>query len=940
MSIDIETRRKTDRPVITISNSLKKQREQESKELKSMKDEEKEQWIQDQEVFMISAIFGHFNRDQFLPVDARVFTLYVTDLNSLRLPDFCTSVHNCVSELNLLEQFINFIVEMGPDVVTGFNTTNFDLRVLDNRFNHYNLEIPSLVSTFQPDVSLSQFWNRVKTDHWFSVSCDCYLYARKFIASKRGFSLRCLSHFLLNETKFRLHTNEFLLPIDFISSKPQDVINYCFQDSLLALKLFLLFQRNKVIRPTYVTHKTTLQQIVKHRGLELLLQYYAQLVQHLRINTSLCFKMFVINQLENDQELPVFTTSDFDHIQTLLKQISSEHYGITVAKGKKPQIDPVLQNFVNTEFRSIMEVHGYSFLPSTFSARIMQRISETMLSNLEVNLKVRYGQYVESFINTFFDKIVQEKTLSDALQSVFRFRLRQVKNLFLQLTFQEFSHVVQNIEETINSLNNDLNEAVVRMRQTRKRGVIDDTGVNTVITFTTLKIRELFNSDWPSIIYPSEITEDYQVDTLLKSVDDWPQFFIKPSIEINNYLESRHSRTYNVIPLVRDNVPGFFEIDTQALWNLVRTTLSKKEINERKKRDDWNTISEICTFSPEEQNIFWNYFLKFNRPFKKYGYKFNNCIKTDGFSATIELVREDCVGMQFKPDSSIFSDEEQYFHDYDLDILRSKRLVYVDPGKNDLLYFCSKRLDNQLIRTESIKRNQNYLWMRFTQNEWSRVSRLHQKIRRINRRTFLLSNGITVEAEEAKQSNTVSKSTVYATFKLYVQQKISTLILTTNFYCLKIWRIQKMQRYVHIQKAEEKLFKTLKSIYGNPEDVASILGDNGNKTKALRHQKSTRSVAWRKFFKRHGYTMCLLDERYTSSKCPCCHDDVVKFKKVPNPKPWKREETPEVTLNAVLKCSSEGCNGKVWNRNKLACLNFEAIVLNVLEGHERPEYLS
>ncbi|KAL0221300.1 hypothetical protein RCL1_001154 [Eukaryota sp. TZLM3-RCL] len=220
MSIDIETRRKTDLQVAKISNSLKKQREQESKELKSMKDEEKEQWIQDQEVFMISAIFGHVNRHQFLPVDARVFTLYVTDLNSLRLPDFCTSIHNCVSELNLLEQFINFIVEMRADVITGFNTTNFDLRVLDNRFNHYNLEIPSIVSTFRADVSLSQFWNRVKTDHWFSVSCDCYLYARKFIASKRGFSLRCLSYFLLNETKFRLHTNEFLLPIYFISSKP------------------------------------------------------------------------------------------------------------------------------------------------------------------------------------------------------------------------------------------------------------------------------------------------------------------------------------------------------------------------------------------------------------------------------------------------------------------------------------------------------------------------------------------------------------------------------------------------------------------------------------------------------------------------------------------------------------------------------------------------
>ncbi|KAL0218301.1 hypothetical protein RCL1_009149 [Eukaryota sp. TZLM3-RCL] len=118
-----------------------------------------------------------------------------------------------------------------------------------------------------------------------------------------------------------------------------------------------------------------------------------------------------------------------------------------------------------------------------------------------------------------------------------------------------------------------------------------------------------------------------------------------------------------------------------------------------------------------------------------------------------------------------------------------------------------------------------------------------------------------------------------------------------------------MQRYVHIQKAEEKLLKRLRSIYGNQEKVAIILHDRCNKTEALRPQKSTRSVAWRKFFKRHSYTMCLLDEKITSSKCPCCHDDVVKFKKVPNPKPWKREETPEVTLNAVLKCSSEGCNG-------------------------------
>ncbi|KAL0245303.1 hypothetical protein GEMRC1_009382 [Eukaryota sp. GEM-RC1] len=95
--------------------------------------------------------------------------------------------------------------------------------------------------------------------------------------------------------------------------------------------------------------------------------------------------------------------------------------------------------------------------------------------------------------------------------------------------------------------------------------------------------------------------------------------------------------------------------------------------------------------SPAEQNQFWSYFFNFNRPFIKKGYKFNNTIKTDGFSACVELTREDCVGMSFKPDSAKFSSKEEYVQDYDVDEFSLKTKVFIDPGKQIYSIFVQRK---------------------------------------------------------------------------------------------------------------------------------------------------------------------------------------------------------------------------------------------------------
>ncbi|KAL0239401.1 hypothetical protein GEMRC1_009509 [Eukaryota sp. GEM-RC1] len=323
----------------------------------------------------------------------------------------------------------------------------------------------------------------------------------------------------------------------------------------------------------------------------------------------------------------------------------------------------------------------------------MAMVGETIKSILDTNIKMRYAQYIDKFFNVYFQKTDQEEKMSKKEQSVFRWRLRQVKNVFLEGNRNDIPKTTTGIQQFIQRCNTEI-------LQDDSNRSLNIAGKIKLLWATNDYVEGFFRDRYfIDVLFPPSI--DIQnsngvykkkvVKSLLKSVREHPQSFIKSAIQINNYLESEGASAYNVIPIVRHITPGFFEINTQGLWGILRSTLSTKQVNVKKKMSNWNTQTEIHKMSPAEQNQFWSHLFNFNRPFIKKGYKFNNTFKIDGFSACVELTREDCVGMSFKPDSAKFSSKEEYIQDYEVEEFSLKTKVFIDPGKTDLLYFCSER---------------------------------------------------------------------------------------------------------------------------------------------------------------------------------------------------------------------------------------------------------
>ncbi|KAL0218992.1 hypothetical protein P9112_004645 [Eukaryota sp. TZLM1-RC] len=155
-----------------------------------------------------------------------------------------------------------------------------------------------------------------------------------------------------------------------------------------------------------------------------------------------------------------------------------------------------------------------------------------------------------------------------------------------------------------------------------------------------------------------------------------------------------------------------------------------------------------------------------------------------------------------------------------------------------------------------------------------------------------------------------------------------------------------MQAFIHKQKTESWLLKSLVQQFGNPKDTLILMGDCGKKgSKNLKHHRPTRGIGWIQFLQRNGFEVLMINEAFTSGKCPVCFEKVATFLRVTNPRLYRREKTPVTTCHGLLAFNSESCklsnkgSTKLFNRNKLACLNMFAIAEARMNGNEKSQYL-
>ncbi|KAL0216506.1 hypothetical protein P9112_008690 [Eukaryota sp. TZLM1-RC] len=186
--------------------------------------------------------------------------------------------------------------------------------------------------------------------------------------------------------------------------------------------------------------------------------------------------------------------------------------------------------------------------------------------------------------------------------------------------------------------------------------------------------------------------------------------------------------------------------------------------------------------------------------------------------------------------------------DVDVDTVQDKRIVVCDPGKRDLLYFGSKKTDEELAmvpeheteqQRNSRVRNQDkkYKWLRMTQMSWSLKSRMNEKQKRwatkytevdYDRNQLIESNKMTIEDANTELSAFAANSAPLD-FSNFVIAKLRQVFLTIDFYSLDLWSIHKMQAFIQKQKTESRLLKYLVQQFGNPKDTLILMGDYGKK---------------------------------------------------------------------------------------------------------------
>ncbi|KAL0207832.1 hypothetical protein P9112_010419 [Eukaryota sp. TZLM1-RC] len=284
---------------------INKKRKEGANLLKKKTDEQMGEWISDQKVFLISIVIGKFDCHNFF-LESK-YSLLLRMSPQIRLPDIDMDIQAEIFsvEKTLLRRFLNIVGTHQPHCFLNHNLMQFDLQILKNRLNYFDLAFPTVRDDSTVDVlnQLSPRWREVVIRENGFFLLDTWVFAKKFIKIPYGHGLGNLAYKMINEKKIKLHREfSYILPINCLATPPliQNSIQYGLHDCILCLKLFVLFQKDKFILSSYKTIRATVNSMVKHLNVIRKLRETAVKFQHLRIHTTCCLKLYLQSCFERN----------------------------------------------------------------------------------------------------------------------------------------------------------------------------------------------------------------------------------------------------------------------------------------------------------------------------------------------------------------------------------------------------------------------------------------------------------------------------------------------------------------------------------------------------------------------------------------------------------------------------------------------------------------
>ena len=618
--------------------------------------------------------------------------------------------------------------------------------------------------------------------------------------------------------------------------------------------------------------KTSLKSVLKHPELNTKIINDAVVKSNkIVIHTLQFLKLYLLDYYENNnQTLPIVSK---ELINNSMKVVCGEK---TEKRGKPPNKETIemkdkLITFYNQHYLPVTQNDpiDYAGLNTT-----LDYLKEDVITMYENNIQLHYVEYVERYVNVVWKK----KLIVNKIRELGKTKMeRDTRIRTLCADLRKIKNDLLNVDDKPYQSNHHYHKWIIQQKQ--------------------------------HILPPKTKYEKNSVmyDLKCKTMD-----YLPCMIYMMKQVENDDESVNNVFPLRSEITPKYIRLDTTTLVNL----LLRKEHGTK---GFFKTKGEL----KKNEDKIWKFFFRTERKmFHKTGFSFHHMVSTDGIGLSILFLRDDLVGKKLPMMKKGISKELYIDELDDYSKLQNKKVIGIDPGKEDLIYCVDDASKDANI-------------FRYSQNQRRKETKMKKYNNIILGMKTNKIEGKTIIEYETDLSHFNRKSLQITKFKEYLQEKNRINHILFRFYRKELFRKLKFGKYINIKRNEQKMISDFKKTYGNPENVVICIGD-WEQRKQMKYKEPTLGKGIRTLFRKNNYDVFLVDEFRSSCKCSRCDGGICE-KFMVREHPNKKKNKDELRLiHGLLHCKN-GCGS--WNRDRNGSSNIYKIAKNAINNIDRPSYL-
>jgi hypothetical protein len=544
-------------------------------------------------------------------------------------------------------------------------------------------------------------------------------------------------------------------------------------------------------------------------------------------------------------------------------------------QGRKPnketlELQEKLTSFYNEHYKPYTQPEQLDY---EYMSNVLSYLCEDILTMYENNIQIHYVDYVERFVNVVWKK----KMLVEKIRKIFP-------------TKKEKETRIRQLEKELRKIKNDL------------------LNVDNNITYASQPHYHKWITQQKKHILPNK--EKFQKQSIYYDLKCKPMDYLPCMITMMKQVENEVETISNVFPLRSSISPGYIRLDTITLVYLL---LRKEQGKKGEYSNQGNT--------KKHEDKIWKFFFRTEKKvFRKTDFSFHHMIYTDGVGVSILFIRDDLVGKRL-PTTNKGVFRELYIDELvDYSTLQNKKIVGIDPGKEDLIYCVDDDSKNANV-------------FRYSQNQRRKETKMKKYNNIILGMKTNKIQGKSAIDYETELSLYNRKTLCINKFKTYINEKNRINHILFDFYAKHLFRKLKFGRHINIKRNEQRMIRNFRKMYGNPENVVICIGD-WEQRQQMKYKEPTVGIGMRTLLRKNKYKVYLVAEYRSSCKCSNCHGGICeKFMVRKNPRPNKDEMR---LVHGLLRCKS-GCG--LWNRDRNGSSNIYKIAYQAIHNLERPSYL-